>query len=223
MTTIHSDGTRPRPSVFGSLGYLLMNLVVGILGFVGIVTAWAVGAGTAVVWVGLPVLALAILGTRGAARVERARVYAMLDTYIATPYPPLPVTGRWKARLKDGATWRDTAYFVLLLPIGVAEFSIMIALWSASAWLVALPLVYRFLPDGAWLLWDTDHPRIVVDSFLEALPFAGAGLVLLALTVPLTRAMGAAHAVFARSVLGPSQAKIRSLEPWESDGVRVGV
>ncbi|GAA2993001.1 sensor domain-containing protein [Actinokineospora diospyrosa] len=210
MTTIQSDGSRPNPSVLGSLGYLAMNLPVGIAGFVAVVTLFSVGIGTAVVWVGLPVLAVAILGARVAARVERARVYAMLDTYIASPYVPLPERGRWKARVRDVATWRDVSYFVLLFPIGIFEFVVMVTMWSLTAGLLFLPFYYRFLPTGSWRVGDWDHPFLVVDSFIESLPFAALGLLLLALALPVTKGLGRAHAYFARSLLGPAPSLIGS-------------
>ncbi|GLW93993.1 sensor domain-containing protein [Actinokineospora globicatena] len=210
MTTIESDGTRPNPSVLGALGYMVMNLPLGIAGFVAVVTLFSVGLGTAVVWVGLPVLALAVVGARVGARVERARVYAMLDTYIASPYVPLPERGRWKARVRDVATWRDVSYFVLLLPIGVFEFTVMVTAWSLTLGLLFLPIYYRYLPTGSWRIGDWDHPLVVVDSFVEALPFAALGLLLLALTLPVTKGLGKAHAYYARALLGPARSRVGS-------------
>lgn len=201
---IERDGTRPNPSVLGSLGYLAMNLPLGIAGFVAVVTLFSVGLSTAVVWVGLPVLALAVMGARLGARVERARVYAMLDTYIASPYVPLPERGRWKTRVRDVATWRDVSYFVLLLPIGVFEFTVMITMWSLTLGLLFLPIYYRYLPEASWRVGDWDHPLIVVDSFVESLPFAALGLLLLAVALPVTKGLGRAHAYYARALLGPA-------------------
>ncbi|GAA3054057.1 sensor domain-containing protein [Actinokineospora globicatena] len=210
MTTIESDGTRPNPSVLGALGYMVMNLPLGIAGFVAVVTLFSVGLGTAVVWVGLPVLALAVVGARVGARVERARVYAMLDIYIASPYVPLPERGRWKARVRDVATWRDVSYFVLLLPIGVFEFTVMVTAWSLTLGLLFLPIYYRYLPTESWRIGDWDHPWVVVDSFVEALPFAALGLLLLALTLPVTKGLGKAHAYYARALLGPARSRVGS-------------
>ncbi|PPK68780.1 sensor domain-containing protein [Actinokineospora auranticolor] len=208
-TTFHQDGTRPNPSVLGSLGYLLMNLPVGIAGFVTFVVLLSVGVGTAVVWVGLPVLALAVVAARVSARVERARVYAMLDTYIASPYPPLPERGRWKARVRDSSTWKDMAYFLVLLPVGIAEFTTVVVFWSLALGATFLPVYYRFLPDGEYRVFDTENPVWVVDSFVEALAFTGLGLVVFAIAIPLTRAMGRGHARFARALLGPAPSAVR--------------
>jgi hypothetical protein len=197
------DGTTPRPPVAGSLVYLVMNLGVGIAAFTALVTLFAVGIGTAVVWVGLPVLALAVLLCRGGAQVERARVYALLNAYIAVPHSSLPEKGRWKARVRDGATWRALVYFILLLPIGIAEFTVVVSLWATALGMLFLPVYYRWLPDGAYKFWDWDRPAYVVDSTVEALPFAALGLLVLAVALVVTRWLGAAHARFARALLGP--------------------
>lgn len=213
MTTIHSDGTRPAPPVFGALAFLLMNLVVGITAFVVLVVLFTVGIGTAVVWVGLPLLALAVVLCRGGGQVERARVYALLDTYIAVPHAPLPETKRWQARVRDAATWKSLTYFILLLPVGIAEFAIMVSFWATSLALVFLPVYFRYLPTGSYRLWDWDRPWLIVDSTVEALPFAALGVLLLACTVALTKGMGAAHARFARVMLGPVRAPAGSWQP----------
>jgi hypothetical protein len=205
------DGTHPNPPVVGSLAYLLLNFPVGLGAFIFLVTTLSVGASTAIIWVGVPVLAIALLAWRGAAKLERRRVHAMLGTYIATPYRPLPESGKWKARLKDPATWKDLAYFVLLGPIGIAEFTLMVSFWASSLWLVLLPLWFGFVPQDwypevwGWVLGD-------VHSTWEALPWAAVGAVLLAITVALTRVLGALHARFARSLLGPSRRRLDALE-----------
>ena len=57
----------------------------------------------------LLILAAAVLAWRGAAQLERARVHAMLGTYIASPYRPLPNGGLTKRlgvwRLLTGAAF----------------------------------------------------------------------------------------------------------------------
>lgn len=206
------DTTRPR--LLGALAYLVSNLAAGIVGFVLMVTLISVGIGTAVIWVGVAVLALALVVLRGAARLERRRVHAMLDTYIASPYRTPragPVARRLLARLGEAATWRDLVYVLLLLPLGIVEFTLMVVFWSVSLGLLFLPVFYRWLPDNEWRAFDWDRPWLVVDSTWEALPWAALGAVLLAITVGLTRAIGAGHARFARSLLGPTPHALRTI------------
>lgn len=205
------DGTDPNPPVLGSLAYLLLNFPVGLAAFIFLVTTLSVGFSTAIIWVGVPVLALALVSWRGAARLERRRVHAMLGTYIATPYRPLGEKGQWKTRIKDPATWKDLAYFVLLGPVGIAEFTLMLTFWSTSLWLLLLPLWFGFAPED-WYpeVWGSVLGR--VDTAWEALPWAAVGAVLLAITIALTRVLGVLHARFARALLGPSRRRLDALE-----------
>lgn len=145
---------------------------------------------------------------RGGAHVERARVYALFDAYIAVPYRSLPdgrQRAKWRARLSDSATWRDLGYLLLLFPIGIAEFVLVVTAWSVSLALLGLPIYFRFLPGGAYHFpsYDESHRWITVDSTLEALPFAALGVLALLGTVALTKALGGLHARFARVMLGP--------------------
>jgi hypothetical protein len=216
---VEQDGHRQNAPVGGSLVYLLMNLPLGIAGFTVLFTLLAVSVGTVVVWAGLPVAAIAILVARGAAKVERARVYALLDTYIPLPYLPLPVGSqklRWKARLKDGSTWRDIGYFFVLFPVGIIEFTLVVTFWSTSLALAGLPIYFRFLPEGAYHFPAWNVRWITVDSTVEALPWAALGVLFLALSVALTRAMGGFHARLATAMLGPTVAQRRRMESaWE--------
>jgi hypothetical protein len=211
------DGTHPNPPVLGSLAYLVLNLPVGIASFVFVVTMLSVGASTAIIWVGVPVLAIAMLAWRGGARLERRRVHAMLRTYIATPYRPVPEgrSGRWKTRIKDRATWKDLTYFVLLGPIGTAEFTLMVTFWSASLWLLFLPVWFGFFPHD-WYPEVWGHVLGSVDTTWEALPWAAVGAVLLAVTIAMTRVLGAVHARFARAMLGPSGRQVDALQRTKS-------
>lgn len=83
---VERDGASPWPGLAGSIGYLLLNMPLGIAWFTALVTLVTVGVSTAVIWVGLPILAVAVLLWRGGARVERARTGAMLGTHIPAPY-----------------------------------------------------------------------------------------------------------------------------------------
>jgi hypothetical protein len=189
----------------GALAYLLLNLPVGIASFVFVVTMLSVGAVTAIIWIGVPVLAIAVLASRAGAQLERGRVHALLGTYIATPHQPRPasLSAQWKARMCDAATWKDMAYFVLLLPVGIAEFTLVVSLWSTSMWLLLMPITYGVFPDE-WqaVMWGE---MFTVDSSVEALPLAGLGAILLAMTASVTKHLGTLHARFARAMLGPSQ------------------
>ncbi|WP_410572105.1 sensor domain-containing protein [Amycolatopsis sp. cmx-4-61] len=211
---------RRDPPFGGSVVFLLMNLPLGAVAF-GLLTAFtAAGVGTAVVWVGVGLLAVLVLAVRGAARVERARVYALLDRYIDLPYLPLPAgkqVVRWKARLKDPSSWRDFAYFALLFPVGLVEFVLVTTFWATSLALVALPVYFRWLPGGEYRFPNSEVPWLTVGSTVEALPWAALGVLFVALSVALTKALAGTHARLAEGLLGPTVAQRRRMERWWED------
>lgn len=218
-TSTELDGSRPRPSAGGALVYLVANLPLGIASATVATTLTVVGIGTVLFWIGVPVLVLMVLFVRGAAHAERARLHAQLGVYVAKPYRPLPDGGwlvRWKARLTEAATWRDLGYFVLLLPVGVAEFALVGISWSLALGLLGLPIYMRYLPHGS-LSFPYDGTRwVVVDSTLATLPWAAFGVLCLGLAIALTRALATLHARFARSLLGPGPLARRRVEVDDS-------
>jgi hypothetical protein len=211
---------RRDPPFGGSVVFLLMNLPLGVLAF-GFLTAFvSAGAGTAVVWVGVGLLAVVVLAVRGAARLERARVYALLDRYIDLPYLPLPAgkqAARWKARLKDPSTWRDLTYFALLFPVGLVEFVLVTTFWATSLALVGLPVYFRWLPGGEYHFPAWEVPWLTVNSTVEALPWAALGVLFVALSVALTKALAGTHARLASALLGPTVAQRHRMERWWED------
>ncbi len=216
-TTTERDGSQPNPALLGALAYLVMNLPVGIASFVFVVTTVSVGVSTVIIWVGLAVLAAAVFGMRGMASLERLRVHAMLGTYVASPYRPAPDKGRWLSRVKDPATYKDMAYLLLMLPIGIAEFTISVVLWSVGLDLAFLPAYWSWVPDE-WQMVLWNHQVVSVDSWLGTLPFAGLGVLVLAFAAIVTKGLGTLHARYARAMLGPSQRRISKLEGLSTAG-----
>lgn len=211
---------RRDPPFGGSVVFLLMNLPLGVVAFALLTSFTAAGVGTAVVWVGVGLLAVLVLAVRGGARLERARVYALLDRYIDLPYLPLPAEGqknRWKARLKDPSTWRDLTYFFVLFPLGLVEFVLVTVFWSTSLALAGLPIYFRWLPGGAYYFPADDVRWLTVDSTVEALPWAALGVLFIALSVALTKALAGVHARLANALLGPTVAQRRRMERWWED------
>lgn len=93
---------------------------------------------------------------------------------------------------------------MLLFPLGIIEFVLLITSWSVSLALLALPIYYRYLPDGAYYFPAWDVRWITVDSTVAALPCAALGVLFVAVTAVLTRALAAMHARFTRGLLGPT-------------------
>ncbi|MGZ3148293.1 sensor histidine kinase [Lentzea chajnantorensis] len=199
-----------KPNALAAGFYLLTNLVTGIFWFTLTVVLTVVGFSLSVLWVGLPILWLAMQAVRAGATVERAWVGAALRTDIPVPYrarQPGTLWQRWKAQFTDPATWRDFGYLLLLLPVGVLEFGAVLTLWTVVAALAAVPFWISYAPFAVVVgeLWT-------IDSFASALPIAVLGLVLVPFAVMGTKALGALHGRFARAMLGPTRADELAVE-----------
>ncbi|KAA2262840.1 sensor histidine kinase [Solihabitans fulvus] len=141
--TSSTTEARQAPNALVATACLLPGLPLGIVWFVLTVLLLVVGVGTAVVWVGLPIFAFALLTARRAAELERRRARAV-GVLIPSPYLPIPddtLVRRWWARTTDSATWRDVLYLVLLFPVGIIEFVFTVALWLLTLVAILIPVV----------------------------------------------------------------------------------
>ncbi|MEC4018844.1 sensor histidine kinase [Streptomyces sp. H27-D2] len=133
------------------ISHLLANLPVGVIGFAYISLWIYAGVLLSVTVVGLPLLALGLLGSRLIGRLERARARGLLGVRIEEPSPIRRRAGRgffpwlWTA-LKDPVGWRSTLYCFIRLPWGVLTFAV--ALVSLFVGWPALPWVARGLTNA---------------------------------------------------------------------------
>lgn len=206
--TTAGRAARSRPRTLPAIGFLLTSMPLGIIWFTVLVTLFVLGVGTAVTWVGVPILLFTLVLAVAVGAAERARANALLGTAIAPPHRELP-TGLFaatKARITDLNTWRDFVYALLLLPIGIVEFALTLSFWLVSLSLVALPLYYWALPGGAWyfptIAGDGPH-WFVVNSVAGSLPWVALGLLVGSLAYLITRALAVMHAGLARAMLSP--------------------
>ncbi|MGH3313625.1 MAG: sensor domain-containing protein, partial [Streptomyces sp.] len=169
------DGRLPPPRpVFSAqtwreVAHLLSNLPVDLLCFVYISVCIYAGALLSVTVVGLPLLALGLLGCRGLGRLERARARALLRVRVEEPSPLRPgepgfFPWLW-AQVKDSVAWRHALYFFIRLPWGWFTFALMlpglIVGWPVLPWLArGLTNVDRALVRGLLSPSDEMERRI---------------------------------------------------------------
>ncbi|MEU9479109.1 sensor domain-containing protein [Streptomyces sp. NPDC048191] len=138
--------------------YLLLNLPVTVFGFVYAITALSVGGSLTITVVGLPLLALGLLGSRQLGKLERARARRLLGLRVEEPTPlPLARSGTpaqrlWMA-LKDPVGWRTMLYDAIRLPWGILTFCTVLTslfvLWPVLPYLArGLTNVDRFMVRG---------------------------------------------------------------------------
>ena len=103
--------------------------------------------------------------------------------------------------LGDSATWKDMLWLILLLPVlGLAGFTLAVCSWGSGFGLL-------FLPAWYWSVGATgvDLGALNVNTLDEAWIGVPLGLVILTITVPLTRGLGIGLARLARALLAPSE------------------
>jgi signal transduction histidine kinase len=194
--------------------YLLVSMFIGLTWHLVLAVGLSVGVATLIIWVGIFVLALALLAWRGGAWLERRWLRLMLGAQIPDPYRPLPSGSLWRrARVlaSDPATWKDLAYLVLLFPLGLVWFVVTTTLWAFALGLLTAPFWY-WIPDdgGAAVLVNDDRRYLVLDTLPEALLACVAGAALVVAAAWAVRGMATAHGAVARALLGPSQHQLQA-------------
>ncbi|MEV6803671.1 sensor domain-containing protein [Streptomyces sp. NPDC051132] len=121
----------PRPAydvhTWKEILHLLLNLPVAVVGFTYAFVVVVAGGVLSLTAIGLPLLALSLLGSRQLGKLERARARKLLGVRVEEPTPlPLarsggPMQRLWMA-LKDPVGWRTLLYDVIRLPWGVLTF-----------------------------------------------------------------------------------------------------
>ncbi|MFC8527330.1 sensor domain-containing protein [Nocardia sp. NPDC057227] len=186
--------------------YIVLGLPLAVLAFGLTVPLFAAGLGTAVVFVGIPLLALTLLLARGFADIERVRLAHL--TGRATPrraYAPAPERAGWFRRrtapITQPQSWLDLLFAVLNLPIAIVTFVLSITWWAVALGGLTYWFWGRFIPRG-------DSGDVVIETMMGADTAANrtifytlAGVAAL-LTVPFVqRACAALQSAFAQVLL----------------------
>lgn len=138
------------PSAWGSLLYMLVSLVTGIVYFTWAITGLSLSVGLLVLIISLPFIGLFFLSVRGLALVEGRIIEGLLG--VRMPRRPIFLDsklswwGRFKVLFTSKHTWLALLYMILMLPLGVFYFSLFITLISVALSFIALPFAQIFLP-----------------------------------------------------------------------------
>ncbi|WP_295941923.1 sensor domain-containing protein [uncultured Xanthomonas sp.] len=197
-------GVIADPRAYGSLFYMLLSLVTGIFYFTWLVTGVSVSAGLLILIIGVPLLVLFFGSLRLLSLVEGRVVEVLLGErmprrplYSAPEQPWLQRIGQM---FTDARTWTTMLYFLLMLPLGIAYFTVFVTLLSTALGLAAAPLGLLF-PEHFYLgvaFGDLG----AAGAGLWLLPLSTAlGVVLLFVTLHLARAVGKLHGLLAKQLL----------------------
>jgi signal transduction histidine kinase len=169
--------------------HLLLNLPLGITWFTAVVTMLSVSFGMMITLIGFPLLLLTVIMGRWIGIVERLRASALLDIEVPG-VRPLNFSGTWgnkiKTALTDRTGWKGLVYGLLMLPWGIAAFTVTVVVWSVALSFVTLPTYGWALPVT---FGDTNDQ---LEGWAKAGAIIGIGIlgvVLVAVAPWVTRAM----------------------------------
>ena len=127
--------------------YLLLTFPLGAVWFAVLITALAGAVGLAVTLLGFPILAGTLYLIRPMAQLERGLIRRLLGVDIPGRYRAPDREGRWpaiQARLADAQTYKDLAYLLVQLPVGIVWT--VLVLGDIALLLVALVLALLLSP-----------------------------------------------------------------------------
>lgn len=194
-------GIYEDPKAWGSMMYMLISLLTGILYFTWVVTGLSLSLTLSLFIFGLPLAILFLLSVRGLALLEGRLVEALLGERM--PRRPL-FTDRnmkWLERLKallaDKHTWLAMLYMVIQQFLGILYFTLVVLFFSLSLAFMGAPLLQSILNQGVLTIGSRQYflpfwafPLVVLFGFLLWTAFMHLG-----------RGIGRWHGKFAKAML----------------------
>jgi signal transduction histidine kinase len=203
---------------YGRILYLVLALPLAVAEFTFLVTAISFGIGTAVTLIGIPVLIGTVWAWRWIAELERRLIGRLIGVEIPSPYRPDPPQEHWwtriAARLSDPATWKDLAFLLLQLPLGILSFTIAASVIGVGLGGLLAPAYYWALSDGTWIT------AIHVDTLGEALAVVPLGALVLLLGIPGLSALGRLYGWLAMQLLGSNADPVLTAQVTELQDAR---
>lgn len=196
-------GVAADPYTYGALFYMLLAMATGTFYFTWVVTGASLSVGLLILIIGIPLLLLFLMSVRLLSLVEGRIVEVLLG--VRMPRRPL-YTQRgktWLARIgemfTDLRTWSAMLYLLLMMPLGIAYFTVVVTLIGVSLGLIVSPLSLVF---PAWEVMGYADGWSVTHDAPWLLPLlAVAGVLLLFATLHLARLVGHFHGWLAKQLL----------------------
>lgn len=176
-------------------------------------------------FLGIPVLAGGLAGSRALGGLERARARTLLGLKVADPEPvraAKPGLMAWVgAVLKSGVSWRHLIYSLLHFPWAIFSFVFSVTFWSIGWMLLSYPLwrwtFPAYLDQPGALMWgDGDGHGVSLDAPTEIGFTSGFGLLLVLAGPWVIHGLTQVDRVMVHGLLGPSSLATR-VSQLESD------
>jgi hypothetical protein len=189
-------GVPARAQTYRNLLYLALAVPLGLAYFVVLSVGLSLGVGLAVTLLGVPILLATLAGATLLTRFEAELANRLLGTDVRTRLPDTSggLLDATKRLVTDAQTWLDVGYLFAKFVFGVASFTALVSLLSASGSLLVAPLTYSSAyyvgPHlGGLSAGPFESGRLVVDTFGEAVGVAAVGIVLTLVSLHLLNAL----------------------------------
>jgi len=199
-------GVIADPRAYGALVYMLLSLATGVFYFSWTVTGLSLTLGMLILIIGIPIALLFVGSVRVLALIEGRIVEGLLGVRMPRRLPPAnageeTVWARVKAALADVRTWSSMFYLVLMLPLGIAYFTIAVTMLSLSVGATG-GAIYELATGTDVIRMDGvpwwDH---VFDTAPGLIGLAIAGVLLLFVTLHVAKVVGWIHGRIAEILL----------------------
>jgi uncharacterized membrane protein len=189
------------PQAWGSLLYMFISMITGLLYFSWVTIGLSLALGFIVLIIGVPFTIIFLLSIKGLALVEGRVVEALLGVRMPRRITFFERNVSWweqfKALLLEKRVWLSMVYMVLLLPLGLVYFTVFFTLVSLSLTFVVAPVIAAIfhLPIIHW--GDASYYAPAWLIILLALT----GVALVTGTMHLARFIGRVHGTLAKVML----------------------
>jgi signal transduction histidine kinase len=202
--------------------YLAVVAPIALGGLIALAVLLYLSVILSITLVGIPVLALTVLGARRLAGVHRWLAAALLGERVPAPRRPRPrsrgLFGWLRANLGDLAGWRAMAYIVVSFPVLVVGVWVVIVAWGAALACLSYPVVWQLVDPT-----NTDSNGVVhhsalqfgefyIDTWPRALGVSLIGLVGVFLVPWLARGLTTVDRFLVRGLLGPTRLSERVVD-----------
>lgn len=178
---------------FPNLVYVLIGMPLGILYFVVLITGYALGAGLAITIIGIPILVSMIFVTYMLGDLERVATSKLLGLKISKPEARPARTNSARSilteQLRNADFWKELAYLLVKMPLGVVTFSVALSLLALTLSLIAAPLIVSIFPGTDFMVFG----NVRVDTMNEALLCLAAGVAAGVVSIPILNGLASLH------------------------------